>query len=264
MGTSLTDDFAIYLHEMGLSEYEASAYLCVLQIGVATAKEVAEGADIPQSRVYDVLSTLDSKGFVTIQPGRPKKFGPVEPEIAVNQFIQYKRADLEEKIAQDQKIGSQFLEELDNNRFQYRQNGEMDIFWSYKGKNYILKQFGEYCASSSSRIRMITRDESFNRIVTSHKELLSEKKEKGVNIQIISSGNKNNEPVVDEALEWAEVREYDGVQARVYVFDSQRVLVSWNDTDEDQFVAIATQSPQLQQTFDIMFELVWQNSDQLE
>lgn len=264
MGVSLTDDFAMYLHEMGLSEYEASSYLCLLQIGVATAREVAEGADVPQSRVYDVLDNLESKGFVTIQQGRPKKFGPVEPEIAVNQFIQYKRTNAKKRIAQDQKTGQQFIQELDDNRFQYRQSDEMDVFWAYKGKNYILKQFGEYCASSDSQIRMITRDESFNRLVRSHKELLKNQNKKGVDIQIISSGNKNNDLVIREAQEWADVRKYSGIQARIYVFDSQRVLISWNNSNEDQFVAVATQSPQLQETFDLMFKLIWQSSSQME
>jgi sugar-specific transcriptional regulator TrmB len=130
MGTSLADDFAIYLHEMGLSEYEARAYLGVLQGGMTTAKEISEAVDIPQSRVYDVLESLESKGFVTVQPGRPKKFGPIEPELAINQYVQYKRANLEDELDRSRKVGDEFLDELDGKQFQYRQDDDIDVFWS--------------------------------------------------------------------------------------------------------------------------------------
>lgn len=260
MGRSLADDFAIYLHEMGLSEYEASAYLGVLQSGLTTAKEISEAADIPQSRVYDVLESLETKGFVTVQPGRPKKFGPIEPELAINQYVQFKRSNLEEELDKSRKVGDEFLDELDGKQFQYRQNDEIDVFWSYKGKNYILKQFGQYCNSSTDEIRMITKGSSFERFVTHHKELLKERREHGVDIRIIVPGNGISDVVLDTAREWADIRTGEAIEGRVYLFDSQRVLVSWLSDQEDRWVAMATQSSQLQVTFGQLFELFWENS----
>jgi sugar-specific transcriptional regulator TrmB len=264
MGSSLTDDFAIYLHEMGLSEYEASAYLGLLQNGLSTAKEISNNTDIPQSRVYDVLESLESKGFVTIQPGRPKKFGPIEPELAVNQFVQYKRANLEEKISRSQEIGNKFLDELENNQFQYRQNEEIDVFWSYKGKNYILQQFGEYCASANDEIRMITQGNSLNRGVTHHKEILKERADHGVDIRIVLGGDNADDVVVDTARKWAEIRRSTNIEGRIYLFDDNRILVSWLSDQRDRFVAMSTRSPQLQETFDYLFELLWEYSETLE
>lgn len=260
MGTSLADDFEIYLHEMGLSEYESRAYLGVLQSGMTTAKEISEAADIPQSRVYDVLESLETKGFVTVQPGRPKKFGPIEPELAVNQFVQYKRNNLEEEISQSRKVGDEFLDELEDQQFMHRQNNEIDVFWSYKGKNYILEQGGQYCNSASDEIRMITKGNSFERIVSHYKEVLKDRHEHGVDIRIIVPFDEVRDVVLDTASEWADLRDGDAIEGRIYLFDSQRVLVSWLSDQEDRFVAMATQSSQLQMTFGQLFELFWENT----
>lgn len=260
MGTSLADDFAIYLHEMGLSEYEARAYLGVLQSGMTTAKEISEAVDIPQSRVYDVLESLESKGFVTVQPGRPKKFGPIEPELAINQYVQYKRSNLEDELDRSRKVGDEFLDELDGEQFQYRQTDEIDVFWSYKGRNYILKQFGQYCAASNDEIRMITKGGSFDRIVTSHKEILQDRHEHGVDIRMITPVDGVSDVVLDTAREWADVRHGEAIEGRVYLFDSQRVLIAWLSDQEDRWVAMATQSSQLRKTFGQLFELFWENA----
>lgn len=261
MGTSLVEEFEIYLHEMGLSEYEARAYLGVLQSGTATAKEISKASDIPQSRVYDVLESLEPKGFVTVQPGRPKKFGPIEPELAISQFVQYKRRNLETEIEQSRKVGDQFLEKLDGQQFQYRQNDEIDVFWSYKGKNYILKQFGQYCQSASDEIRMITKGNSFERLVLSHKEILRDRYQHGVDIQIIVPHEGVSDLALDTANQWAELRDRHAIEGRIYLFDSQRVLVTWLSDQEDRFVAMATQSSQLEKTLEQLFELSWCTCD---
>ncbi|PSQ56781.1 TrmB family transcriptional regulator [Halobacteriales archaeon SW_8_68_21] len=254
---SLADDFSIYLHEMGLSEYEARAYLGVLQSGITTAKEISDAVGIPQSRVYDVLESLKSKGFVTVQPGRPKKFGPIKPELAINQYIQYKRSNLEDELAQSREVGSDFIDELDEKQFQYHNNNNIDVFWSYKGRNYILEQFGQYCAASSDEIRMLTTKDSFERIVTKHKEILKDRHKHGVNIRTVMPEDGINDVVIDTAREWADIRYGGNVEARIYIWDDQRVLISWLSDHENRFVAMATQSSQLRQTFVHMFDLFW-------
>lgn len=52
------------LENLGLSKYQANAYITVLQIGSATATEIASASDVPKSRIYDVLRDLDDRGFV--------------------------------------------------------------------------------------------------------------------------------------------------------------------------------------------------------
>jgi len=56
------------LHEAltraGLTEYQASVYLAVLDLGEGPVVDVAERTDVPGSQVYEVVRSLEEKGFV--------------------------------------------------------------------------------------------------------------------------------------------------------------------------------------------------------
>ncbi len=54
------------LEEAGLSPYQADAYVTLLELGSASASEVASMSGVPQPRIYDVLRALDDEGYVTI------------------------------------------------------------------------------------------------------------------------------------------------------------------------------------------------------
>ena len=68
------------LTELGLTAYEASAYLCLLGRSELTPAEVAARAGIPRQRVYDVLGTLTAKGLCLARDaGGPRTFSAVDP-----------------------------------------------------------------------------------------------------------------------------------------------------------------------------------------
>ncbi|AIF69447.1 hypothetical protein PAP_05180 [Palaeococcus pacificus DY20341] len=72
------------LKELDLNEYEIRTYLTLIKRGALTAGELATLSKVPQPRIYDVIRTLMSKGFVTTSGGRPKKVVPVNPERVLN------------------------------------------------------------------------------------------------------------------------------------------------------------------------------------
>jgi len=62
--TADPDRIVTGLEDAGLSEYEASAYLSVLEQGTAKAVDVARRCSIPAPRIYDVLEDLEERGYV--------------------------------------------------------------------------------------------------------------------------------------------------------------------------------------------------------
>ncbi len=74
---------------LGLSGYEARAYLALLALGKARPPEVAKAARIPAQRVYDVLRSLEAMGLVGEKSGY---YYIIEPLRAL-------KAKAEEKIA---------------------------------------------------------------------------------------------------------------------------------------------------------------------
>lgn len=56
------------LMDLGLSEYEVRCFVALTQLSEATAKEISQVADVPQSRVYDVANQLHERGLVDAAP----------------------------------------------------------------------------------------------------------------------------------------------------------------------------------------------------
>ena len=69
------------LKGIGLTLYEAQAYVTLTSLIQATAVEVSEKSGIPRSKIYDVLKKLNEKDFIEIEDGRPLTYiakSPVE------------------------------------------------------------------------------------------------------------------------------------------------------------------------------------------
>jgi sugar-specific transcriptional regulator TrmB len=90
------------LVELGLTGYEASAYVALTRRGHATASEAASIAELPRQRIYDVLDGLVAKGFATVKPGRPARYTAASPEEALWGALERRRSavsQLEREIA---------------------------------------------------------------------------------------------------------------------------------------------------------------------
>lgn len=59
-----TEQLRETLEGAGLTQYEASAYIALLELGTGSAIDIAETADVPQARIYDVLRGLERSGYI--------------------------------------------------------------------------------------------------------------------------------------------------------------------------------------------------------
>lgn len=73
---SLVDALISY----GLNEYEAKAYLALLQYGPAVAGDISRRSGIPRPRVYDTLQRLIDASLVSESGGTPKSYAPLPLE----------------------------------------------------------------------------------------------------------------------------------------------------------------------------------------
>jgi HTH-type transcriptional regulator, sugar sensing transcriptional regulator len=71
---------ASVLEKLGLSDYEARAYVALVVKSHATADELAATSMLPRTSVYKALRTLEKKRYVTATVGRPTTYHPVAVE----------------------------------------------------------------------------------------------------------------------------------------------------------------------------------------
>jgi len=84
------------LSDLGLTNYEARVYLALTRRESSTAAEAARVAGIPRQRIYDVLSTLVSKGLAATRPGQVTKYVATPPADAVERLVSDHRQRLEQ------------------------------------------------------------------------------------------------------------------------------------------------------------------------
>lgn len=76
----MNDDVNL-LKGLGLTMYEAQAYVTLTSIIQGQATEIAEKSNIPRSKIYDVLKSLNKRNYIEIEDGRPLTYivkSPVE------------------------------------------------------------------------------------------------------------------------------------------------------------------------------------------
>lgn len=83
------------LVDLGLTSYEARAYLALVRRDSSSPSDVARLSRIPRQRIYDVLKTLVQKGLATHRPGPPTKYAAVAPEFAIERLTLARREELD-------------------------------------------------------------------------------------------------------------------------------------------------------------------------
>jgi sugar-specific transcriptional regulator TrmB len=62
------------LQSLGLSGYQARIYLKALELGPLSGAQLAERAQVPRSKVYEVCQALIDKGLIEPESGTPRRF----------------------------------------------------------------------------------------------------------------------------------------------------------------------------------------------
>lgn len=141
------------LINLGLSSYEARAYITLLKLGEATAPSIAEGAKIPLTRVYDILSSLEEKGLVMVVYQRPKLYRALEPRLALNNLVSHFENRLQAEINKKKELAKMLIEKLESMQSKGYEKNVLDTF-IIKGRVAIRNKAIEILNESSNIVRV--------------------------------------------------------------------------------------------------------------
>jgi HTH-type transcriptional regulator, sugar sensing transcriptional regulator len=97
---------------LGLTAYEAAAYLALLSRSSLTPPEIAARAKLPRQRVYDVLASLAAKGLCVEYGANPKTFSAVDPKIALELLTMEATTRLERQKQESAELAGRLAGEL--------------------------------------------------------------------------------------------------------------------------------------------------------
>ena len=86
------------LKGMGLTMYEAQAYVTLTSLISSTASEISEESGIPRSKIYDVLKGLVNKNFIDVEDGRPLTYNVKSPVEVLSQQKERLDAEIDDTI----------------------------------------------------------------------------------------------------------------------------------------------------------------------
>lgn len=80
------NDIVEKLKDFGFNSYEAKVYIALLKKYPSTGYEISQMADIPQSRAYDALKSLEQESIVYSTKEKPQKYSPISPKELTQRF----------------------------------------------------------------------------------------------------------------------------------------------------------------------------------
>src|SRR3989338_8565359 len=105
--------FLTKLKDFGLNSYESKLWTALLSRGISTAGELSDISNVPRSRSYDVLESLEKKGFIIMKLGKPIKYIAVPPEEVLERVKKRIKQEADEGVkSMDNLRESDMLKEL--------------------------------------------------------------------------------------------------------------------------------------------------------
>lgn len=221
-------------HFFKLNLYEAKVWTALLSRGISTAGELAEISNVPRSRAYDVLESLEKKGFISMKTGKPIKYIAVQPKEVVERvkkFVHLEAAAHAKKL--DSNRGAELVKGLDS---LFRNGVEFvdvaDLSTSVKGRNNINMQIETMLKNAEKSVLMVTSAKGLARKAESFGPLLQELSKKGVVVKIAAPITKESADAVKNLMSSAEVRHASKPESRFCIVDNKELLfMLMNDTE---------------------------------
>ncbi len=259
------DDFLSKLRRyFDLNLYEVKLWTALLSRGVSTAGELSDIADVPRSRSYDVLESLEKKGFVVMKLGKPIKYMAIAPVEVVDRVKKHMHWEAGEKVKTLESVRtSETMKELDTLHSQgINLVDPTDVSGYLRGRHNLYNHLEMLMKDAKKSINIMTTSQGFVRKVDSLKPLLEKAKKRGVKIRIAAPLTKECKDVLHHLKDVAEVRHADGVKGRFCSIDGKDIVMMMLD-DKDVHptydMGIWAKTPFFASAMDEFFNLAWQN-----
>jgi len=257
------DEFLSRLRKIfDLNLYEVKVWTALLSRGTSTAGELSTISDVPRSRTYDILESLEKKGFIIMKVGKPIKFVALKPEEVVERVKKNLMVDAKERTKRLESLkGDEVLDELTGLFTKGIKFVEpSDLSGSLKGRQNLYNHLDMMVRDAEKTITIVTTSEGLNRKLEALMPSFEKVKKRGVKIRIAAPIDKNNLHVARELKKVAEVKSLENFKARFTIIDSNQLMFMLLDDEKfhpNYDVGIWINTEFFASALEQMFELAW-------
>jgi HTH-type transcriptional regulator, sugar sensing transcriptional regulator len=227
---AIDDGTRAALREMGLNAYEIDSYLVLVNGGQMTAMEVSEQANVPYSKMYEVLNSLKEKGWIKSTESRPFKYYPVPPLEATR----LTRLRIENKYVNLENTVAETLQPL----YEQRELVERPEMIILRGQQAVLTKLEDVLKKASVEI-VVAAPEFAKPVIMLAEPLLAGGLKKSVSIKFMAAGKKGDWEFVKKfgMLGETRLRDHmfgggiiaDGKEAMLFLGEDKPTLVIWSN-----------------------------------
>lgn len=236
-----------------LNIYETKVWLALLGKGTASAGEIASISGVPRSRTYDVLESLEKKGFAIVKIGKPVKYLGVKPQMILEKLKNNVRYDAEEKITSLMNIKD--TAEFSQLEGLYKEGinpvKRENLSAAVKGKTNISNHLKEILQNAKKEVIICTSaKEMFEKeklFSNTFKRLIKE----NIKIKIALLGDEKLIKKLEEIFE-LKIKK-SNIKAKFFIVDKKEILF-YISQREDKDIAIWLNSEFFSEAFANLFE----------
>ena len=246
-----------------LNLYEVKIWAALLSRGVSTAGELSDIANVPRSRSYDVLESLEKKGFIIMKLGKPIKYIAVSPNEVVERVKKNMREEAEGKVKRlDNLKNTPVLGELNTLHTQGVELVEpTDLSGSLRGRHNLYNHLELTIKNAEESVVIMTTSEGLMRKVEGMKQTFEDIKKRGVKIRIAAPITKEAMETAKDISSVAEVRNTDA-KARFCIVDGKELIFMVLDDQEvhpTYDIGIWVNTPFFAGALQSLFDISWKS-----
>ena len=248
----------------GLNLYEVRIWTALLSRGVSTAGELSDIGNVPRSRAYDILESLEKKGFVIMKLGKPIKYIAVEPKEVVERVKKLVREIANDKVKRLEDLKK--TDVLDELNLLHKQGIEFieptDLSGAIRGRHNLYSHMETMIKNAEKSVVIMTSGKGLVRKVDVLKPVLDKLKKRNVSIKIVAPISKESMNAAKELSKLAEVRHVNKLAGRFCIVDDKELMfmvMDDNTVHPSYDIGVWVNTPYFASALSNMFDTAWKD-----
>ena len=223
------------LRALGLNEKEIAVYLALLQLGSSLVQDIAGMAKLNRTSTYDLLASLEKKGFVsyTIKSGK-RYYQATDPEKIID--LLHEKENLVKKA----------LPELTALRKTVSKRPRVEV---YVGKEGLKSIFEQILRESKSFIAIGSKKNLVKLFKFYFPFFVKRRIKKGIKVKVII-----DDVPLDKTVEYKIIKKK--MKTVTYIFNDKIAMIS---LEEKEPIGILIQEKNFVDTYRMMFDIIWKS-----
>lgn len=238
------------LQQLGMEPRETQIYGCLLKLGPASIRDIAQAANLNRGTTYELLKLMQEKGVVTLFPKGRRRFFAAEPPQRLMVLAEERQEKLQKAVGL---LGREIIPELTQLRPEL---GAADVRYydGYDGIERVLKDILATVGAQEDKSYSVISSRAVRKYLYQPFPSYTKQRIKaGIRVRVIAVG-EGGDPAELSERKWLKTDK--PTSAYVAIYPPKVALFALQQGDLPSAVVI--ESPAVADTQQLVFDALWQ------